>query len=148
MIFGMYEACGGRKFPEGGEIELCGTKANLYIDQSGYSIVPTRGGQFQDRDLLTKAVKKENPETESNMRNTPTEGAANLVEDFLVCVKTRQNPKCDLETGHRSNSFSLLANIAEDLKTRIEWDAEKEVVTNNPEANKLLHYEYRKPWKL
>jgi hypothetical protein len=28
------------------------------------------------------------------------------------------------------------------------WDAEKEQFTNSSEANKLLHYEYRKPWKL
>jgi hypothetical protein len=30
----------------------------------------------------------------------------------------------------------------------LEWDAKREVVTNCPKANELLHYEYRKPWSL
>ena len=85
---------------------------------------------------------------EKNLRNTPTESAANLISNFLDCVKSRKQPICDLETGHRSNSFSLLANIAQEVNTRIEWDSEKEKVTNNKDANKLLHYEYRKPWRL
>jgi len=33
-------------------------------------------------------------------------------------------------------------------RSRIEWDWKHERITNNEEANKLLHYEYRKPWKL
>ena len=32
--------------------------------------------------------------------------------------------------------------------SRLEWDAEREVITNHDEANKLLHYDYREPWKL
>ena len=87
-------------------------------------------------------------ELEKSMRNTPTVGAANLISNFLDCVKSRNKPICDLETGHRSNTFSLLINIAEEVKTRIEWDSKNEKITNNVEANKMLHYEYRKPWKL
>ena len=63
-------------------------------------------------------------------------------------MKSRKQPICDLETGHRSNSFSLLANISEEVNTRIEWDPVHEKVLNNKEANSLLHYEYRKPWNL
>ena len=73
---------------------------------------------------------------------------ANLIDNFLECVRSRKQPLCDLETGHRSNSFSLLANIAEDAGTHIEWDPEKERVINNEAANDLLHYEYRRPWTL
>lgn len=147
MVFGMYEASGG-KVINGGEIELRGTKGNLIIDEDGYKIIPTTGGQFQDRGTLKEPVTKKRQEPEDNMRNMPTEGAVNLISNFLDCVKSRKKPLCDLETGHRSNSFSLLANIAEDVGTRIEWDPKKEKITNLPFANKLLHYEYRKPWKL
>jgi hypothetical protein len=31
---------------------------------------------------------------------------------------------------------------------RLDWDAQSERFTNSPEANALLHYEYRKPWTL
>jgi predicted dehydrogenase len=148
MIFGMYEACGGTMVPRAGEIELCGSKGNMSINTNGYSIVPTRPGQFQDWEQLVDASKKVLPAPEKSLRNTPTESAAVLIENFLDCVKTRQNPMCDLETGHRSNSFSLLANIAEEVKTRIEWDPVQERITNNKAANDMLHYEYRKPWTL
>ena len=143
----MYEACGGNVI-NGGELELRGTKGNLTIDQGGYKIVPTKDGQFQNRGMQVEPLEKRRADVEKNQRNTPTDGAANLISNFLDCVKSRKQPICDLETGHRSNSFSLLANISEDVNARIEWDPVHEKVINNEEANKLLHYEYRKPWNL
>jgi hypothetical protein len=53
-----------------------------------------------------------------------------------------------VEIGHRSTTFSLLANISLATGLRLEWDAERERITNNQDANNLLHYEYRSPWKL
>jgi hypothetical protein len=76
------------------------------------------------------------------------ESTTALIRNFLDCIKSRQTPLCSLEDGHRSTSFAHLANIALATKTRLLWDADIELFTNNPEANKLLHYEYRKPWKL
>ena len=72
----------------------------------------------------------------------------NLIRNFLDCVKSGNTPLCTLEDGHRSTSFAHLANIALATGSRIEWDAEKEIITNNDKANELLHYEYRSPWKL
>ena len=71
-----------------------------------------------------------------------------LIRNFLDCIKSREVPLCSLEDGHRSTSFAHLANIALATQTRLQWDPEKERFTNNDVANKLLHYEYRKPWKL
>ena len=66
--------------------------------------------------------------------------------NFLDCVKSRQQPNCDIEEGHRSTSYALLANIALATKSRLEWDAQAERFTNNDAANELLDYEYRQPW--
>ena len=44
--------------------------------------------------------------------------------------------------------MSLLAKISQATRLRIEWDPEAERITNSEEANQMLHYEYRKPWKL
>jgi hypothetical protein len=41
-----------------------------------------------------------------------------------------------------------LGTIALDLKRRLVWDSEREEAIDDPEANKLLSYEYRAPWKL
>jgi hypothetical protein len=71
-----------------------------------------------------------------------------LIRNFLDCVKSRETPLCPLEEGHRSTSFAHLANIALATRERLHWDADAERFTNSEEANRLLHYEYRKPWKL
>jgi hypothetical protein len=41
-----------------------------------------------------------------------------------------------------------MATISLMTKHRLEWDPVKEVFKNSEEANKLLHYEYRKPYSL
>ena len=76
------------------------------------------------------------------------DSTARLIRNFLDCVKSGDTPWCTLEEGHRSTSFAHLANIALVAKERIEWDPEKEVITNNKAANDLLHYEYRKKWDI
>ncbi|MCK5208468.1 MAG: hypothetical protein KAQ79_10620, partial [Cyclobacteriaceae bacterium] len=76
------------------------------------------------------------------------DSSARLVRNFLDCVKSKEEPWCPLEEGHRSTSFAHLANIALEVGGRIEWDPENEKITNNKKANELLHYEYRRPWAL
>ena len=70
------------------------------------------------------------------------------IRNFLDCVKSREPCQCDIESGHRSNTFALLANIALTSRSRLDWDSDSETIIENPEANELLHYEYRQPWSL
>jgi hypothetical protein len=63
-------------------------------------------------------------------------------------MRTREKPNADVEIGHRSTTFSLIANIALEVGQRLLWDAEQERFTNSDQANDLLHYEYRSPWTL
>jgi len=70
------------------------------------------------------------------------------MRNFLDCIKSRETPNADIEVGHRSTTFSHLGNIALKTRSRIDWDAKNERITNNEEANQLLQYEYRAPWKL
>jgi predicted dehydrogenase len=139
VLFGIYEAAGGEPLPSG-EIELRGTHGNVYCSERGYRITPSKPGQFQDWKTLTEAVENKLPKEED-----PT---GNLIRNFLDCVKSRQEPWCPIEEGHRSTSFAHLANIALETQMRLVWDPQKERFTNSEKANQLLHYEYRKPWKL
>lgn len=142
IIFGQYEANGISPI-EGGEIELRGTLGNLYTgaEGGGFTIVPSPGGQFQPREPRVRSEEKQEARGGSSL-------TAQHIRDFLDCVKTRQRTRCDMETGHRSTTFALLANIALATKSRIDWDPKTERIANNEEANKLLHYEYRQPWTL
>jgi hypothetical protein len=138
-VFGIYEASSGEIIP-GGEVELRGTSATLVANERGYKITPCKAGQFQDWKTVAEAVEKKAVKE--------GDSTATLIRNFLDCVKSRQQPWCPLEQGHRSTSFAHLANIALETKTRLLWDAKAERFTNSEKANQLLHYEYRKPWKL
>jgi len=144
--FHIYEASAAAGI-NGGEIELGGTHGNLIASQNGYSISPVKPGQFQTWEQL---LEPEERTLESGAQHGDLgireDSTANLIRNFLDCVKSREEPLCTLEEGHRSTSFAHLANIALAAGTRIEWDAEAERVTNNPAANELLQYEYRAPW--
>jgi predicted dehydrogenase len=140
VVFGVYEASGGSAL-EFGEIEFRGTLGNLYTgaEGQGYKIIPSRGGQFQDAAAKMKSIEQKSIDDDLTDQHT---------RNFLDCVKSRERCNCDIETGHRSTTFAHLANIALATQSRIHWDAENERVVNNDAANELLHYEYRKPWKL
>ena len=70
-----------------------------------------------------------------------------LWADFLACVKSGQRPVCDIEIGHRSTNMSLLGMLSLKLGRSVRWDGEKEVILNDPDANRLLRREYRDPWE-
>lgn len=146
IIFSDLEATSGAMLPSG-EIEIRGTKGTLLADETAYKIVPATPGQFQTWNKLIEAEEFENINRTLDDGSSADSTSA-LIRNFLDCIKTRQTPLCSLEEGHRSTSFAHLANIALATKSRLLWDADKEQITNNSEANKLLHYEYRQPYKL
>jgi len=139
-VFGQYEGSGNPALASG-EVEFRGTQGTIYSSERTFQIVPERGGQFQDREPRMK------PETVS-VKGSNQGLTALHARDFLDCVKSRKAPHADVEIGHRSTTLALLANISLATRQRLEWDAATETITNSPDANKLLHYDYRKPWVL
>ena len=146
ISFSIFETSGGEILPYG-EIELRGTKGNVLASQDGYRIIPAKKGQFQNwnKQIEAEEFNVEGKELSDGSSSFATDA---LIRNFLDCIKTREVPLCSLEDGHRSTSFAHLANIAIATRERLQWDPEKEKFTNSDAANKLLHYEYRKPWKL
>ena len=146
ISFSIYEGTSGELFPYG-ELEIRGTKGTAYASQDGYRIIPATKGQFQNWD---KPIENEefNVPTSELTDGSNAYATGTLVHNFLECVKSRKEPLCPLEEGHRSTSFAHLANISLAVKQRLEWDPVKERFTNSDKANQLLSYEYRKPWKI
>jgi len=140
LIFGQYEANGGPALAYG-EIEFRGTVGNLFagVKNLAYKIVPSPPGQFQSGKAAIQP--EDGKATDGNL-------TVQHIRNFLDCVKSRQRTNCDIETGHRSTTFALLANIALATQSRLQWDPKTEQIVNNKQANQLLHYEYRKPWRL
>ena len=70
----------------------------------------------------------------------------NHMRNFFDCLRSREQPICDVEIGHRSVSVCHLGVIALRQGGKLQWDPAKEQFTNNDEANKWLSREMRKPW--
>jgi predicted dehydrogenase len=139
----------------GVELELRGTLGTLYLHGDGYEIVadPISQDEFPalspiNRPLGSRYRKDAKPQIQSRrVRASSTSDTAPHARNFLDCVKSRAKCNCDIEIGHRSTSATLLANIA--LKTRclLDWDPAAEQFPRHPEANKLLAYDYRSPYR-
>ncbi len=69
------------------------------------------------------------------------------VRNFLDCVKSRKQPIADIEAGHYANTVCRLGNIAYRVGRKLRWDAAKEQVIGDAEANQLAVGTYREPWK-
>jgi predicted dehydrogenase len=67
--------------------------------------------------------------------------------DWVECIKSRKQPFCNLETGHRTAIICNLGNMSLRLGGRaIHWDPDKEVVVGDKEAAAMCTKQYRAPW--
>jgi predicted dehydrogenase len=136
-----------------GELELRGTQGTMTFGANGYAIIsennrtrPLPALSPIDRDGNRsdgRASKSVGKPVEVAGRNSTSLHARN----FLDCVKSRGVTTCPIETGHRSSTATLLANVAFDVGRTIRWDAEKEQVVDDADANRHLTKAYRSPWK-
>jgi hypothetical protein len=72
----------------------------------------------------------------------------NHMGNFFDCVKSRELPICDVETGHRSATMCHLGAISLRTGHNLTWDyeAEKFVGDHAKEANTYFVREMRKPY--
>lgn len=68
----------------------------------------------------------------------------NHYQDWIDAIKSRKQPICDVETGHRSASICSIANIAYELNETLYWNPQKEKFKRNRRANKMRKRKSRK----
>jgi hypothetical protein len=68
------------------------------------------------------------------------------MRNFFDCVRSREQPICEAEIGHRSVSVCHLGVIALRTARKLQWDPAKEQFICDDEANGWLSREMRKPW--
>lgn len=72
----------------------------------------------------------------------------NHMGNFFDCIETRKTPVSDIESQHRSATTCHLINISIRTGRPLKWDADREVIENDPEANKLLSREQRQGFEV
>jgi predicted dehydrogenase len=117
-----------------------GNNGVLVVDRGGWEVLP---------ETETKNSKKA-----YRMMGEPRRGGGGQdmnqahMRDFLDCLDSRKRPNSDVEIGHNSMIACHLANIAFRTGRRVTWDAAREQVVGDAEAQKLVTRAYRGPWTL
>jgi GFO/IDH/MocA oxidoreductase family protein len=134
----------------------------MYIRNTNWEVVPERNAEFPIGYAAGKGYGSPLSRTTGSASNAsmkpamePRKAAGTTSSDttahtrnFLDCIKTRGKCNADILTGHISTSATLIGNIAHKTRSVLEWDAKAERFTNQPAANRWLHYSYRAPYKL
>jgi len=69
-------------------------------------------------------------------------------QNFLDCIKSRKDPICNAEIGHRSSTVCHLGNIAMLLDRPLKWNPQAERFIGDDEANRMTWRPRRAPWSL
>ena len=76
------------------------------------------------------------------------ESKGSHMDNFLACVRTRQDPAAPVEVGHRSATVCHLGVMAMRLGRKVRWDPVAERFIDDPEAERLRARSMRAPWHL
>ena len=68
--------------------------------------------------------------------------------EWIKACKDGSPTTCNFDYSGALTETVLLGNVAYRLGKALDWDAEKLVVTNVPEAAKLINKEYRAGWEV
>ncbi|HYM13702.1 MAG TPA: Gfo/Idh/MocA family oxidoreductase [Bryobacterales bacterium] len=135
--------------------EFRGTKGTMYVYDGHYEVVPEEnaGEPIPAANPLDRTTGKmynasKKPAMEPISAKGPSNSTVAHARNFLDCIKSRAKCNCDIETGHRSTTTTILGNLALKTESHLKWDRDAERFTNNEAANRLLSYRYRPPWKL
>jgi len=75
-------------------------------------------------------------------------GDNNHHANWFDCIRTRRQPSCSEEIGHRGASLGHLTIIGYRLGQPLAWDPDAERFQGNDAANRLLGRATRSPWYL
>lgn len=72
------------------------------------------------------------------------------MQNFIDCVRSRENPIAPVEVGCSTNTLCCLANISRELNRPVKWDPATLSFVNDKEAaaHRLYWYQYRNPYNL
>jgi predicted dehydrogenase len=144
-----------------GGLTFYGTHGALPMSRKGFELIPDPKINPNNAVAGILGVKGHpvggpqlEPEEKEQFWTTPEKDeTGNAIKDysrhcrnFLDCVKSRQTPRSDLQSGHEVATACHLANISLRTGNKLVWDAEKEEIAGDAKANAMLVRPYRAPW--
>jgi len=112
-------------------VKFIGTNGWIWVDRGGF--------KAHDRDIFRQEISE---------KETRLYRSKDHMADFLNAMRTRKDPICPVEVGHRTNSVCIIHHIAMKLGRKLKWNPVDERFTGDDEANKLLDYQHRTGWEV
>jgi len=116
--------------------------SNVFYGTKGYMVFSRRGF------FRTYLGRREQPGPASGKSGRVGAPVPSHMENFLSCVRTRQQTVADAETAHLTCALIHLGEIAYRTKTVLEFNPTTETITNSKTAHAMLTKEYRAPYGL
>jgi predicted dehydrogenase len=113
-----------------------GEHGEMKIVRNGFTPIP--------RDLLPQ---RPDPELEEIWKGKGIVARPHL-QNWLDCIRSRQDPVAPVEVGHRSVTICHLAGIARERRRKLCWDPVAETFPDDEEASKLIDRPRRCDWEL
>jgi predicted dehydrogenase len=126
--------------PYGGQVRPGGQRNGIRFEGTdGWIWVNRDELTATDREMLSKPL----PDDAERLYLSNDHSA-----NFFDCIRSRKDPICDVEVGHRSASVCHLGAISLRTDKTLQWDAEKEIFTGEhaAEGNRHIAREMRKPY--
>ena len=133
------------KYPWGAT--FYGDKGTLKTSVYGYEFIPLGGGQPIHRDVTYELEQYPEDKTEKDLEKHVAPAVRYHMKNFLHAIDTRSKPVSTIEEGYISTASCIMANNALKLGRTIHWDANRQQIANDEEANKVLARPYRQPWR-
>jgi predicted dehydrogenase len=128
---------------KGNGITFHGDKGKIYVNRGKFQLWLEDKLKAETRDSYAPLLKELLPADAVRLYHS-----TNQVSDWIKCMKSRELPICDVETGQRSATVCNLANLAYFHQQVIKWNPATEQFVDGTGKPAWLTREYRAPWKL
>jgi predicted dehydrogenase len=125
---------------------IYGDRGTLKLSVHRYDFTPVGPGQPIHRDVVMQLDEYPEDRREPDLERHVAPAVRGHMKDFLEAIRTRSRPVADIEEGHISTATCILANLSQHLNRTLTWDARRQLVEGDAEANQLLRRPYRAPW--
>lgn len=126
---------------------LYGDKGTLKVSVNSYDFIPAgKTEPTLSGTALMEQDKYPEDKTEKDLEQHVAAANRRHQQDFLRAIAERGKPVADIEQGHISSASCILANLSMELGRSLTWDAQRQQVVNDEEANRRLRRPYRQPW--
>ncbi len=105
-------------------------------------------GEDNQKFEINRGTVKSNPKELTADAPEVLNSATPHLQNWIDCIKSREEPIAPVEAGHRAVNLCHLINICRQLGRKLHWNPETEQFAGDDQANALIHRPRRKGFEL